>query len=66
MRRQPYKAAITGGVYGAKALTLGDFDEFLDWAMDAGKGTKPQELYAAVAWTYWCANLRANNISQIP
>jgi len=66
MRRQPYKAAVAGGVYGAKALTLGDMDEFMDWAMDAGKGTKPQELYAAVAWTYWCANLRANNISQIP
>jgi len=64
--RQTYKAAITGGVYGAKALTLGDMDEFMDWAIDAGDGTKPQDLYAAVAWTFWCVNLRANNISQIP
>jgi len=66
MRRTAYKAAITGGVYGAKALTLGDMDEFMDWAIDAGDGTKPQDLYAAVAWTFWCVNLRANNVSQIP
>ncbi|HUW14462.1 MAG TPA: hypothetical protein VM537_32375, partial [Anaerolineae bacterium] len=64
--RQTYKAAIAGGVYGAKALTLGDMDEFMDWTIDAGDGTKPQDLYAAVAWTFWCVNLRANNISQIP
>jgi hypothetical protein len=57
---------ITGGVYGAKAVTLADMDNFLDWLVSGGDGTGPQELYRAVAWTFWCVNLRCNNISQVP
>ena len=57
---------ITGGVYGTKAVSLGDVDNFLDWLVTGGDGSEPQDLYAAVAWTFWCVNLRANNISQVP
>ena len=65
----PYKASIAGGMYGAKAVSLGDFDDFLDWLVNEGDESAikhAQELYKAVAWTYWCANLRADNIAQIP
>jgi len=64
--RRPFRGAITGGVYGQKAVSLADHDEFLDWKVSGGDGDMPQDLYAAVAWTFWCVNLRANNISQIP
>ncbi len=64
--RQQYKAAITGGVYGQKAVSLSDFDNFLDWLVDNGDGDNPQDLYSAVAWTFWCVRLRANNIARIP
>lgn len=57
---------ITGGALGYKALTLGDFDEFMDWALDKGGDTDPQELYKCVAWTFWCAQLIANCVAQIP
>ena len=57
---------IAGGVLGAKAVSLGDLDNFLDWLVSGGDGTEPQDLYKAVAWTFWCANLRANNIAQVP
>jgi HK97 family phage portal protein len=57
---------ITGGVLGTKAVSLGDLDEFLDYLVSGGDGTEPQDLYAAVAWTFWCVNLRANNIAQVP
>jgi HK97 family phage portal protein len=57
---------IAGGVLGTKAITLGDFDNFLDWLVSGGDGSEPQDLYKAVAWTFWCVNLRANNISQVP
>ena len=64
--RRPYKAAVIGGGL-QKALTLGDLDEFMDWAVNQGEGgATPQELYKAVAWTFWSVNLRADSVSKTP
>lgn len=65
MKQNPMR--LTGGVYGRKAVSLGDFDEFLDWLVtgEAQSGA-PQDLYEAVVWTFWCVNLRADNIAQVP
>jgi len=57
---------LTGGVLGAKAVTLKDFDNFLDWMVTGEDGDSPQDLYAAVAWMFWCVNLRADSVAQIP
>jgi len=67
--RRPYKAAVMGGSFGqqAKAVGLSDLDEFLDWLVDKdGSGTDPQDLYKAVAYTFWCTRYRANNIASLP
>ena len=49
-----------------KAVTIGEFDEFLDWLIDEGMGGKDaQALYKAVAWAYWAARLRADNVAQV-
>ena len=64
-----YKAAIVGGSFGreAKAVSLGELDDFLDWLVSDGGGKAgPQELYKAVAYTFWCLRKRANNIGRIP
>jgi HK97 family phage portal protein len=64
--RRPYKAAIVGGSY-KKAVTLRDFDNFLDWLVDEeGNDAGPQELYKAVSWVYWCVGQRAGAIAQVP
>lgn len=65
---QPYKA-ILGGSFGTKAVTLSDVDNWLDWMITEGQ--KPgeeqaQSLYKAVAWTFWCVNLRADSVAQTP
>jgi HK97 family phage portal protein len=52
-------------MWGAKAVTLGDFDEFLDYLV-SGEDNTAQELYAAVAWSYWCAQLRASCLASVP
>ena len=57
---------IIGGALGAKALTIRQFDEFLDYVAAGGDGKTAQDLYKCVAWAFWCANLRANNIAKIP
>jgi phage portal protein BeeE len=59
------KAAIVGGVHGTKAVSLQDVDNFLDWLV-GGEGDKPQDLYQAVAYIFWCTRLRANNIARVP
>jgi HK97 family phage portal protein len=56
---------MTGGALGTKAVSLGDLDNFLDWLVDED-GTDPQDLYKAVAWNFWCVNLRANCVAAIP
>ena len=56
---------IAGGMLGAKSITLGDLDDLMDAVVD-GKDATAQQLYAAVAWTFWAVNRRANNISNIP
>ena len=64
-----YKAAVVGGSFGrqAKAIGLGELDGFLDWLVNDGdEKAGPQELYKAVAYTFWCLRLRANNIGRIP
>jgi HK97 family phage portal protein len=58
--------SIAGGVLGAKAVSLTQYDQFLDWLVDGGAGDEPQELYRAVAWAFWCANLRADSVAQVP
>jgi len=63
--KRPIKATVIGGGL-EKAVSLQDVDDFLDWLVDGGDGTGPQDLYKAVAWSYWCANLRADNVAQIP
>jgi HK97 family phage portal protein len=67
MRIQDRKTVpwLTGGVLGAKAVTLGDFDNWLD-AQISGAGNTAQELYASVAWSYWCAQLRASSLASVP
>ena len=42
------------------------FDNWLDKLISSGSDIDSQELYAAVAWTFWCVNLRSNNIAQVP
>ena len=67
MRRGSFDAAaITGGAYGTKAVTLAEQDEFLDWLVSGGDGDTPDELYAAVVWVFWCINKRADNIARLP
>jgi HK97 family phage portal protein len=34
--------------------------------VDQGDGSEPQDLYKSVAWAFWCANLRADSVAQIP
>lgn len=68
MTRQPYKA-ILGGSFGTKAVTLSDVDNFLDWMINEGQQPgeeQVQNLYKAVAWTFWCVNLRADSVAQTP
>lgn len=66
MRRQT-KRQIAGGMFGTKAVTIADLDNFMEWlSTESGTRRLPQSLYAAVAWTFWSVNLRANNISAIP
>jgi phage portal protein BeeE len=62
----PTTYQLTGGTLGAKAVSLGDFDDFLDWLVSGGGEDNPQELYAAVSWVFWCVNLRANAVASIP
>jgi hypothetical protein len=57
---------LIGSGLGRKAVSLGDLDNFMDWLVSQGEGTEPQDLYSAVAWTFWCVNLRANSLSSIP
>jgi len=66
--RRPYrgKATLTGGVLGAKAVSLQDVDNFLDWLVDEGDGDSAKDLYKAVAWVFWCVNRRANAVSRMP
>ena len=59
-------SSLIGGTLGMKAVSLGDLDNFLDWLVDGGDGADAQALYAAVAWTFWCVNLRANSVAGIP
>jgi HK97 family phage portal protein len=67
MRRPDSKAVMTGGALGLKAVSLGDLDEFLDWLVsEENTDEQAQQLYKAVAWTFWCANLRADSVAQIP
>ena len=58
--------SIAGGVLGTKAVTLTQYDSFLDWLVSGGDGSEPQDLYKGVAWAFWCANLRADSIAQVP
>ena len=57
---------ITGGALGRKAVSLSDFDDFLDYLIDHEGDNDPQDLYACVPWCYWCANLIANCVGQTP
>ena len=69
MTQRQYKAVVAGGSFGrqAKAVSLQQFDNFLDWLVSDGDGkVGPQELYQSVAYTFWCTRLRANNIARIP
>ena len=69
MTNRPYKAAILGGSFGTKAVALSDVDNFLDWLINEGQqpgDEQAQDLYKAVAWTYWCVNLRADSVAQTP
>jgi len=66
MRRQKTTPMFTGGVLGSKAVSLGDLDEFLDWLVSGEGGATSQELYAAVSWSFWCANLRASSLASVP
>jgi len=63
--KRPIKATVIGGGL-EKAVSLQDVDDFLDWLVDGGDGTGPQDLYKAVAWVFWCANRRANAVSRMP
>jgi HK97 family phage portal protein len=55
-----------GGGLGAKAVSLGQFDSFLDWLITSGDGKLPKDLYGTVAWNFWAVNLRADSIAQVP
>jgi HK97 family phage portal protein len=55
---------IIGGAAGYKAITLSDFDNWLD-AQISGRGDAT-DAFKAVAWAYRCVNLRANAVSTMP
>jgi hypothetical protein len=66
-RRRQQTKTIIGGRYGAKAVTLSEFDSFLDWLVSEGQnGATADELYKAVSWMFWCINRRAYAIGQMP
>jgi HK97 family phage portal protein len=64
--RRKITPMLTGGVLGSKAVSLGDLDEFMDWLVSGDGGADAQELYAAVSWSFWCANLRASSLASVP
>jgi HK97 family phage portal protein len=66
MRRSYRKSVIAGGVFGQKAVTLQDVDNFLEWMASESGDSSAQELYKVVAWVFWCVGQRAKNIAQIP
>jgi hypothetical protein len=50
-----------------KTVSMLDIDNFMDWQMGQRENLgNPQELYAAVAWTFWAVNLRADSAAAIP
>lgn len=55
---------MVGGTLGAKSVSLGDFDAWLD-AQINGKGDT-SEVYKYIAWAYRCVNLRANAVAAMP
>lgn len=55
---------VMGGAAGMKAITLNDFDNWLDAQM-SGQGDATT-AYKAVAWAYRCLQLRANAVSTMP
>jgi HK97 family phage portal protein len=55
---------VMGGRAGYKAITLTDFDNWLDTQISGGGDAT--EAYKAVAWAYRCVQLRANAVSTMP
>jgi hypothetical protein len=56
-----------GGTFGAKAVTLAEFDSFLDWLVSqSAEDSEASELYRSVSWVFWCINRRASAIGQMP
>jgi hypothetical protein len=66
MRRRRQTKSLMGGKFGAKALTIGEWDMLLDLAVSLGNSDSADELYRAVSWVFWCVNRRANAIGQMP
>ncbi len=58
---------LMGGRLGMKTVSMLDIDNFLDWKLgEQANIANPEELYAAVAWTFWAINLRCDSAAQIP
>lgn len=66
MRRQN-ETRLMGGSLGMKSISMLDIDNWMDWQMGQREQIEnPRELYAAVAWTFWSINLRADSAAAIP
>jgi hypothetical protein len=67
MRRRRQTKSLFGGTLGAKAVTLAEFDNFLDWLVSqSASESSADELYRSVSWVFWCINRRASAIGQMP
>ena len=60
------ESKIVGSMTGLKAFTLGDLDNWMDMQVDRRGESLPQDLFAAVAWTFWCVNIRADAVAGLP
>jgi HK97 family phage portal protein len=57
---------LLGSALGRKAVSLDQLDQFLDWLVTSDLSNEPQDLYAAVAWTFWSVNMRADALASVP
>ena len=65
---RPYagKAALVGGTRGAKAVSVSDLDNVLEYLAGHTDGKSPDDLYSTVAWVFWCIGRRANAVAGMP
>lgn len=67
MTKRQQAPRLMGGSLGMKSVSMLDIDNFMDWQINQGENiSNPEELYSAVAWTFWAINLRCDSAAAIP